>query len=253
MTVQPLISIVIPCYDMAGRGVEMLRELLASIHIQTVTDCEVVVSNYNPDAGRWLDIDSECRDWAARGMRITCRYGVAGAAANLNFAIESSHGDIIKPVFQDDKFMEPDSLQKIADAFADGPMITLVDEPMGRQIKNLTQWISCTSHNAGEPEFREYDHVPYPHRDLQALRAGENTYGSPSAMAWRRNDLRFDENLKWLFDCEFYSRMAERYGVPVFVDTPIHIRQWSGMATLTVATGQQRIEDTNYVIEKYRR
>jgi hypothetical protein len=123
-------------------------------------------------------------------------------------------------------------LQKIAKAFEEG-----------------AQWIACTSHNVG---LDNYDHVPYPHKSIERLREGENTYGSPSAMAWKRNDLRFDVNLHWLFDCEFYARMAERYGVPAFVDTPIFIRQWKGMATKTVATGSQRIADSNYVIEKYR-
>jgi len=219
---------------MAGRGVEMLRELLASIHAQTYRDAEAVVSAH-ADAGEWLKLDSECRDWAAQGTHIVCRFGVVGAAANLNNAIKDSHGGIIKPMFQDDKFIEPDSLQKIADAFLQG-----------------ASWAACKSQNGGDPGMRDDLFTPYPHVSVKNLREGENTYGSPSAMAWRKNDLRFDENLAWLFDCEFYGRMAERYGVPAFVDTPIYIRQWSGMATYTVATGHQRIMDSNYVVEKYR-
>lgn len=227
-----MISVVCPAYEMQGRGVEMLHELLASIYMQTFNDCEVVVSGYDHNDRGWLNLDYECRDWAAQGMRVVCRFGLPGAAANLNFAIDSAHGDIIKPMFQDDKFIDPDSLQKIADAFDKG-----------------AQWVACTSHNVG---LDNYDHVPYPHKSLERLREGENTYGSPSAMAWIKNDLRFDEHLSWLFDCEFYARMAGRYGVPGFVDTPIYIRQWDGMATKTIATGHQRVMDSNYVIEKYR-
>lgn len=220
-----MISIVIPAYEMGGRGVEMLRDLFASIAAQTFADMEIIVSS------------DEVKPFGFPfpSGRVTWIEGKPGAAANLNNAIDHAHGDIIKPMFQDDKFMEPDTLQKIADAF------TVFD----------ASWIACTSHNEGVG-YDTYDHIPYLHRNLEELRKGENTYGGPSAMAWRKNDLRFDENLKWLFDCEFYARMAEHYGVPVFVDTPIYVRQWDGMATHTVATGSQRIADTNYVIEKYR-
>jgi glycosyltransferase involved in cell wall biosynthesis len=233
-----MISICIPAYEMQGRGVEMLRELIASIRMQSFADYEIVVSD---DGGVERLVQEMSPSWYPNdghpdsifGARLV--KGKPGAAANLNNAIDHARGDIIKPMFQDDQFLEPDTLQKIADVFQDRDLF----------------WLACTSRNVGESGFRDDTHVPYPHNSLEALRQGENTYGSPSAMAWRRNDLRFDVNLHWLFDCEFYARMAERYGVPAFVDTPIFIRQWSGMATLIVATGEQRIADTNYVIEKY--
>ena len=218
-----MISVVIPCYEMHGRGVEMLGELLDSIDSQTFRDYEIVISDADPSRDMIAML-------AARGLWPAA--GREGAAANFNRAIAFSVGRIIKPMFQDDKFIEPDSLQKIADAL------------------EHASWVVCTSHNDGEEGFRKYDHVPYIHSTLAALRQGENTYGSPSAVAWRRNELRMDENLAWLFDCEFYARMVERYGCPTFVDTPIYIRQWSGQATHSLS--HQRVVDTNYVIEKYR-
>lgn len=226
-----MISIVIPAYEMQGCGVEMLADLLESIRAQTYVNYEVVISNDNcvtadsvlPDGWRWQS-------------NILWTDGKKGAPANLNNAIDHSIGDIIKPMFQDDKFLEPDSLQKIAHAFYYSP----------------AKWIACKSQNGGEAGMRDDLFEPYPHTSVFRLSEGENTYGSPSAMAWRRNDLRFEEKLHWLFDCEFYGRMAELHGVPTFVDTPIYIRQWSGMATHTVANGYQRVEDHNFVVEKFR-
>lgn len=219
-----MISICIPAYSMMGCGVAMLRELLESVSLQTFRDFEVVIS-YD---GAIKDADLASLATVSGGRVVQ---GKEGAAANLNNAIDHAKGGIIKPMFQDDKFMEPDSLQKIADAM------------------KHSEWIACTSHNEG---LENYDHVPYVHKTLARLREGENTYGSPSAMAWHRNDLRFDENLKWLFDCEFYARMCEKYGTPRFVDTPIFIRQWEGQATRTLCDGNQRILDGNEVVEKYR-
>lgn len=226
---------------MNGRGVEMLRELLASIRAQSYTDYEIVVSDADPS-----------RDMVAMlaSFGLTHVSGKEGAAANLNNAIDHARGNIIKPMFQDDKFIEPDSLQKIADAFVPAmDSVYVIRADSDHSYEPVPQWVACTSRNAG---LENYDHGPYPHKSLERLREGENTYGSPSAMAWIKNDLRFDEKLHWLFDCEFYARMAKRYGVPKFVDTPIYIRQWEGMASRTSATGHQRILDGNYVIEKYR-
>lgn len=220
-----MISIVIPCYEMMGCGVTMLRELFSSICAQAFSDYEVIVSSDGVQPF----------GFPFPSARVTWHEGKPGAAANLNNAIDHVRGDIIKPMFQDDMFTEPDSLQKIADAFENGAW-----------------WVACNSQNGGEEGMRDDLFKPYPHIAIDRLREGENTYGSPSAMAWRQNKLRMDENLKWLFDCEFYGRMAEVYGVPAFIDTPIFIRQWSGMATHTIANGAQRVLDHNEVVEKYR-
>lgn len=241
-----MISIVCPVYEMQGRGVEMLGELLASIYRQTFTDYEIVISSdpgaENMDAALQLDP-------AINLPKIVTVWGKQGAAANLNNAINHASGDIIKPMFQDDKFMHPDSLQKIADAFQPSTSIYVNRTESDFSYESFPQWVACTSYNSG---IENWEHIPRPHVTLARLREGENTYGSPSAMAWRRNGLRMDENLKWLFDCEFYSRMAQRYGVPTFVDTPIFIRQWEGQATRAICEGHQRVLDTNAVIEKYR-
>lgn len=222
-----MISVVIPAYDMHGRGVEFLEELIDSVQIQTFKDYEIIVS----DSSRGTRINGLCYRKDVKWFP-----GKEGAAANLNSAVNHAQGDIIKPMFQDDKFIEVDTLERIDMCF--------------RQSE--CDWLAMTSFNSGEPQFREYIHTPYPHRDLHNLRIGENTYGSPSALAWRRNYMRFDEKLAWLFDCEFYARMAEQYGVPAFLTSQVYIRQWSGQATYTMATGGQRIADSNYVIEKYR-
>lgn len=222
-----MISCVIPCYEMQGCGLEMLTELVESIRAQRFTEYEIIISDSSPTQ----DIFNYCYSNNLRWIP-----GKAGAPANLNNAIECATGEIIKPMFQDDKFIERDSLIDIWSAFYNG----------------RTQWAVCSSQNGGGAGMRDDLFRPYSHSTIFKLSEGENTYGSPSAIAWRRNDLRFDENLPWLFDCEFYGRMAERFGVPVFIDTPIYIRQWSGMATHTVATGVQRVADHNYVVEKFR-
>lgn len=103
-----MISICIPVYEMCGRGVEMLSELIDSIRTQTFTDYEIVIS----DGSKGTEIGAYC--FRERLDRV---HGKSGAAANLNNAIDHAKGDIIKPMFQDDKFTELDSLEKIAHRF----------------------------------------------------------------------------------------------------------------------------------------
>jgi hypothetical protein len=222
-----VISIVIPAYDMHGFGLQMLTELVDSIRAQRFTDYEIIVS----DASATQEIFNYCFMNDLRWIA-----GREGAPANLNHAIDYSIGSIIKPMFQDDKLIDKDTLISIWSAFKDQKL----------------QWLACNSQNGGDEGMRDDLFRPYPHSSVFRLSEGENTYGSPSAVAWRRNDLRFDEQLPWLFDCEFYGRMAESYGVPMLLDVPVFIRNWSGMATATVATGQQRVLDHNRVVEKFR-
>jgi len=152
-----------------------------------------------------------------------------GAAASMNYLLDCAAGDIIKPMFQDDYFIRKDSLEKFA---------------------KIEGWGVCTSKHTSE----RGDHLPYFNDDLyshdRGLAEGCNTYGCPSAVAWKRSDLRFDESLTWLFDCEFYTRLIEQYGQPSIVDTSVMIREWDGMATRSIP-GSVILQEREYVSKKY--
>ena len=152
-----------------------------------------------------------------------------GAAASLNYLLDKAKGDLIKPMFQDDYFIRKDTLEKFA---------------------TIEGWGVCTSKHTNE----RGDHVPYINTDLYShdhgLAEGCNTYGCPSAVAWKRSDLRFDANLTWLFDCEFYTRLIELYGQPKIIDSSVMIREWDGMATRSIP-GSVVLQERQYVSDKY--
>lgn len=215
-----MISIVIPTYEMHGMGVEFLGELIDSILKQDYNDAEVIVS----DDSSGDEIENLCRSAFAQYHR---NPGPKGAAFNLNNAISKAKGDIIKPMFQDDRFLDPDCLTKIA--------------------AMTGQWCVLTSAHTSD----RGDHVPYDAPEPSVLATGVNTFGSPSAVAWKRNDLTFDTNLAWLFDCDFYARMLAQYGQPEFIPAKVLIREWDGMATRTIADGGTRIQELSYIESKY--
>lgn len=214
------ISIIIPTYEMQGKGVQMLDELLQSIRKQTYTDYEIIISDNSQDNV----IEQYTNDAAYCYYRNEKKHS---PAANLNNALKYATGDIIKPMMQDDYFTDVDCLQQFATM--------------------TKQWAVCTS------KHTQYygDHVPYENNDILDLVTGCNTYGSPSAVAWKRNELRFDEHLLWLVDCDFYAQMIKQYGQPEFINTSVNIRIWNGQMTNTMAVGNVRVEETNYVIKKW--
>lgn len=222
-----MISIVIPTYEMHGRGVEFLAELINSIDEQSYTEHEVIISD---------DSEDDSIQVFCAGRNGNVKYyknpGAKGAVSNLNNAILHAKGSIIKPMFQDDQFLDKGCLKEVA--------------------KMKGQWgVMVSGHLNGDGGVPRGDHVPYQTDDIFELARGCNTFGSPSAVAWKRTDITFDENLKWLFDCDFYAQMMLKYGAPEFIPSKVLIREWDGMATRTVADGGVRIAELGYIESKY--
>lgn len=206
---------------MAGQSETMLRELLQSLHGQTYQDYEVIVS----DDSAGMELQAVCGEFES--VKYYRNPGPKGACSNLNNAIRHAKFAIIKPMFQDDRFLDPGVLQAVAAC--------------------SSSWSVCTSAHTSD----RADHVPYAADDIYELARGRNSFGSPSAIAWKRNSLEFDTNLQWLFDCDFYARMCMEYGQPAFLPERVLIREWDGMCTRTSAVGAIRTQDLEYIENKF--
>lgn len=237
-----MISICITTSDMGGRAVEFLDKLLNSACDQKGVTFEIIVSDdsSNEDVKNYLD--TIMGSWMNKPDNIVRYYRnprPGKSSINMNHAISKAEGDIIKPMFCDDYFIYPDTLRKFVDAL----------DALG-----TNKWAFCRSEHK---ESGRITHTPYPNYELydhdRGLIEGCNTYGCPSAMAFRKTDVTFDENLIWLMDCEMYARMQMKYGLPAFVDTAINVREWEGQQSNTACNGNIRIQERNYVIEKHKR
>jgi len=119
------------------------------------------------------------------------------APHNTNLAISKAKGEIIKILFMDDYLTHDNVLQEIIDNFKG-------------------QWLVSGSDN---------NQYPYYTGDIHQ---GNNKLGSPSALTIRQGtEITFDENLVWLFDCDYYKRMYKLYGEPVIIKGN-HITQGIG-------------------------
>jgi hypothetical protein len=158
----------------------------------------------------------------SKGVRCVKNKRTKGTSGNINNGIDNVEGKI-KILFQDDQLGSVEEYEEVH------------------------TWGFCNSAHG----IHRAIHRPVWNHDIKMLALGCNTYGSPSAMVFEKCELRFDERLRWLLDCEFYARMQQFYGLPILLKNYVFITEWEGQATNTVATGAVRLRDTEIVNKIY--
>jgi hypothetical protein len=149
------------------------------------------------------------------------------AAENTNLAMRKCTGGIIKVMYMDDYFTHKDSLKDIVEGF-----------PEGRN------WLIAGCNNNLEPKY------------TGDILQGNNKLGGPSALAIRRASLdflnmKFDEELKWVFDCDYYYRMYRKYGEPVILNGDyITVGEGDHQAT-NLLTNEEKEAEIRLLRQKY--
>lgn len=140
---------------------------------------------------------------------------------SLNQGIKRSRGKLIKFLCLDDHLAHRDALKDIVESFKG-------------------DWLVTASDNCTLPHYTSDIHL------------GNNKLGSPSALTiLNDNPLLFDENLTWLVDCDYYKRMYDLYGEPVFsyevgVNIGIHENQLTNTLPDTIKNSEEE-----YMKKKY--
>jgi glycosyltransferase involved in cell wall biosynthesis len=213
---------------MAGAGERFLARALQSIKAQNFTDYEIIVSDHSADD----KIKRLCTRFSKlRYVRNPEKRG--NAAANLNNALEHAKGTPIKLVFQDDFLAGPGSLRHMMDQLGGKPWLI------------HAYWHTDFFGHARLEPTRPW--VPDDHESLLLV----NSIGAPTAVMFKKNDLRFDENLSWYMDCEFYFRLLQRFGLPVIVPEPLAVQTlWPGQLTHKIADDAKAWE-ADYIRKTY--
>src|SRR3990167_359171 len=199
MLKNPKISICIPIHDMQNSAF-FLKRCIESIEKQTYKNYEVVITTHGK------------------------------MAENTNEAIKRAKGDIIKILYMDDYLATQDSLQRIADNFKRGWLVT-----------------GC-AHDYGDG-IPQKIHLPKWNENIVK---GENTIGSPSVLSFENKDPElFDEKMSWLLDCDLYHKLYKRYGEPTTVDS-INVIIGVGTHQMTnILTNEEKLMEHNYLETKY--
>lgn len=188
----PLVSVIIPAYNMAG----YIGESLASVWAQTFTDFEVIVVNDgSPDTEA---LEAALAPWRERIVYLT--QPNAGPSRARNTALRAARGEYVSLLDADDQWT-PDHLAVQMEILLSRPEVDVVypngvifgDSPIaGREHREF-----CPS--VGEVTFR-------------SLAAGEcNVMVNITA---RRRAVEqaglFDEELRWCEDFDLWLRMAHQ-------------------------------------------
>lgn len=227
-----LISVALPVYDMGGHGATFLKFSLDILGKQTFKDFDIVVSDYS----KTDTIKKLCHEYR---HELPIRYHkntdpTGGMSANVNNAIRQSTGRIIKILFQDDFLYNEQSLQIIADNF---------------DLKKDRWLVTGCEHTRDGVHFIR----PFFPRWNPRIIYGKNTLGAPTVLAIKNdNPLLFDTKMKWLTDCDYYTRCYEAYGPPKIVpQITAVIRTGDHQITNTEATNAIRQAEYEYVLDKH--
>lgn len=230
----PLISIVIPTYEMKDQGLIFLKRCLSSIENQIDIDhktIEIVVSDQSNNEV----IEQFCNTHpnAIQYHRTTTKRGIA--AHNLNKGIANATGQYIKILFQDDVLVENNYLSALSNIL---------------HQKNPDVILTGALHTTDGKAFTN----PITPQNNPYFLFGNNTASSPSVITLKREattTLLFDEHLKMLFDCDFYYRLFNN-DRNIIIDDQIHIANgiWEGQAQHQI-NQKQFTKEVRYLNWKY--
>lgn len=210
---QPLVSICIPTSEMRGNGVKFIKDLLESIENQTYRKIEIIVSDHS--------LNDEVKNYVLnfqKNSNFVVKYfmdekGRGKLANNLNNAMNNASGEYWKLIGQDDILIEPMAI-----------------ELMLQKIQGFN-WLACACAHFVDDINSIYNYHP-PTWPGKNIAIGNNLIGAISVVMLKRTELRFDENLIWLIDCEFYFRLSLIFGLPVCLnELLVLIRHWKGSIT----------------------
>jgi glycosyltransferase involved in cell wall biosynthesis len=215
-----MISICIPTWEFHGKGVEYLTNLLNTIEKQTITDYEVIISDESE-----TPIIKDCIKSHVLYDKIHYIHHqkkVVSHSENMNCALDHANGDIIKPMFQDDMFYYETALKIML------------------QKLETHNWAAATTfHLTDECDIVKNPLTPriHPHMFL----------GSPSNIIMKRNNVRFDPNLIWLMDMDFYSKVTKIFGLPGIIRTPQIINRINKYRISNFVTEEQKSKEQDYL------
>ncbi len=212
----PYISIAIPTYEMNGMGNIFLNFSLEKIYNQTFKDIQVVISDHSKNE----EIFNTCKKWKDK---LNIKYlknnkKIGSSSANINNAIKNSDGEWIKILFQDDFLFNENSLEILKVSLE----------------KHSPIWLAsaCEHSNDGEHMYRKF----FPKWNNK-IHHGINTISSPSVITIKNGlNICFDEDLIWLMDVDFYQKMFNIYGLPLFInEITVVNRTWGNRLSDTIS------------------
>jgi glycosyltransferase involved in cell wall biosynthesis len=226
----PKISIIIPCFEYNGKGVEVLEYSFKKLESQTFRDYNVIISDHSMNNKICL----LCENWK---YKLPIKYYLnennrGSGSANFNFAIEHADGEYLKLLCADDYLLMDDSLKIINENLTDGVNFLATGYVL---TKNRLEYYNA--------------HFPQMNSRIYAI----NTVGTPSCVTIKNyQDLpKFDINSNYSYDCIFYHDYINKYGGIKLINSITMANFIWGESVTSSMTNENIEKEIRYAIEKY--
>jgi glycosyltransferase involved in cell wall biosynthesis len=202
MTSLPFISICIPAYKHA----DYLKRLLDSILTQTYKDFEVIITDDSPDNSVRILLEEYT---SFTNIHFYKNEKPLGTPENWNEAIRRANGTWIKLMHNDDWFASNDALQIFCD--------TIQENPNNDFFFSAFQNIEV---NSGKTEIVKMSVADKAFLKSNPYHLLKKVYiGNPSCTIVRKNlDVYYDKRYKFIVDFDYYIRIIQQTGMPVYID-----------------------------------
>lgn len=228
-------SIAIPTYEFNGKGVEYLTQNFEILEKQTFKNFEVVIS----DDSNNQEIKNLCINWSNRlsiKYFLNQKHNYNSHSPNINNALINCSGKWIKILFQDDFLYDLKSLELQHDFI------------INNNNNNLNWFFTNFYHSYDGKNLYNLYHPSW--NNLVWL--GHNTLGGPSGLTIKNNNTpKFDENLIWLMDCDFYQKLFLIYGEPFIYNSVTVVNRTSPDQLTTTINQNIKNKDIKIVTKKY--
>jgi glycosyltransferase involved in cell wall biosynthesis len=210
-----LVSVVVPLHDPDGQQLQFLDEMLRSISNQTLVPFEVIIAS-NHEMLRQTHVLSKYLNL----LPITLfKNDSRNAPNNLNLSIAKCTGKYVKILFQDDLLVDKNYIAST---------VHLLEQ-------TEDAWGLITSSEDFDSGSSLILKKNRPRFSVKML-SGKNFFGSPSTITIRKKSfLPFLEQLVYLYDCEWYTRMVHNWGMPLLersITTQVRIHRYQSTNTV---------------------
>ena len=205
------VTLLIPVHDPNQEYENLISNALKSVSNQTRQPDEVLlVANHE------LSYLSKLQDSLGETLELKFLKSEAQSAPeNINFGVFHATSKFIRLLFQDDELSGSESLNHSMAPLESGEYKWSVIGSVGINL------VSGEILSYVTPKFTE------------KLSSGKNLIGAPSVVCFEKDAYTYmDKDLKFMFDCDWYLRMAHRFGPPVEVqEFAVNIGIHKGQAT----------------------
>jgi|SRR6185437_9703708 len=198
----PLISICIPAY----KHVDFLKRLLDSIFTQTFKNFEIVITDDSPDDG----VEKLLQNYfSEKEIRYYKNLQPLGTPENWNAAIRKANGEWIKVMHNDDWFASENSLKLFFEA--------IKQNPGSHFFFSAFQNVEVSSGKKEVVRLSKSDKAFLKSNPYHLLK--KVYIGNPSCTLVRKNlGIYYDKRYKFIVDFEYYIRVIQQTGMPVYID-----------------------------------